>query len=155
MVLFMAPACLISNLGPLFVLEGPLSSEIFSSFQKMWPFVLINAAMAFILNVTVAQCIKQLSAVGYLLCGIVKDICIIATSTWLLDESLTGLQVLGFIMALFFVAMYSIYKRNADCFEDDQLFLGFARVFGFEKTYIKLGFGSCYDAETVAQLLAK
>jgi hypothetical protein len=150
MVLFMAPACLIANLIPLFVLEGARFDEIAASFHAMWPIILINGVMAFVLNVTVAQCIKQLSAVGYLLAGIVKDICIIASSTWLLGESLTGVQVLGFVIALFCVAMYSIYKRNADCFEDDRLLYGFARVFGFEKVYIKLGFETAFDGEVAA-----
>jgi hypothetical protein len=139
MVLFMAPACLLANLIPLYVIEGPRFHEIATSFQAMWPAILINQLMAFVLNVTVAQCIKQLSAVGYLLAGIVKDICIIATSTWLLGESLTSMQVAGFSLALLFVTLYSIYKRNAESFREDNIVLGFARVFGCdEKSLSKL-----------------
>eukprot|EP00929_Paragymnodinium_shiwhaense_P085418 TRINITY_DN45821_c0_g1_i1.p1 TRINITY_DN45821_c0_g1~~TRINITY_DN45821_c0_g1_i1.p1 ORF type:complete len:437 (-),score=97.52 TRINITY_DN45821_c0_g1_i1:72-1382(-) len=129
MVLFMAPACFIANIVPLYVIEGREMHNILSAFGAMWPMLLGNACLAFCLNVTVAQCIKQLSAVGYLLCGIVKDTAIIVTSTWLLGESLTLQQQVGFSLALTGVAMYSLYKQNQVCFEDDSLIEGFRRVY--------------------------
>merc|ERR1719460_1356096 len=84
MVLFMAPACLLANLMPLAISDGPRLHEIFVQMQLHWPLILANATLAFGLNVIVAQCIKQLSPVGYLLCGIVKDVCIIVTSSFFL-----------------------------------------------------------------------
>merc|ERR1719272_2824828 len=88
----------------------------------------INACLAFVLNLVVAQCIKQLSPVGYLLCGIVKDVCIIVSSAWFLGESLSSQQVFGFTLALSGVASYSMYKQHPDCFLDDRLLAGFSRV---------------------------
>eukprot|EP00927_Polykrikos_kofoidii_P062157 TRINITY_DN56978_c0_g1_i1.p1 TRINITY_DN56978_c0_g1~~TRINITY_DN56978_c0_g1_i1.p1 ORF type:complete len:496 (-),score=73.67 TRINITY_DN56978_c0_g1_i1:54-1457(-) len=128
MVLFMAPACLLANMLPVILLEGPKCGEIWRQFMLHWPLVAGNAALAFILNCTVAQCIKQLSAVGYLLCGITKDVCIIVTSTWFLGESLSNMQKLGFTITLSGVASYSLYKQNASCFDDDNLLEGFKRI---------------------------
>merc|ERR1719375_938739 len=93
------------------------------------PMICVNAVLAFVLNLLVAQCIKQSSAVGYLMFGIVKDICIIVTSSWFLGESLSHQQMFGFTMALTGVASYSLYKQNPDCFQDDHLLSGFSRVF--------------------------
>merc|ERR1719272_2508086 len=84
--------------------------------------------LAFSLNIVVATVIKQLSAVGFLLAGIVKDICIIVTSAWFLGESLSAQQLVGFTLALIGVLSYSMYKQNLDCFEDDHLLQGFSRV---------------------------
>jgi len=128
MVLFMAPACLLANVVPFLVHEGPRMSEIGAQFSGHLPFILFNACLAFILNLLVAQCIKQLSPVGYLLCGIVKDVAIIVTSSFFLGESLSIQQVCGFCMALSGVACYSLYKQNADCFQEDDILLGFSRV---------------------------
>jgi len=128
MVLFMAPACLLADLAPLALLEGPRAAEILQRLHGLWPLILGNAAMAFALNAIVAQCIKELSAVGFLLCGILKDILIIGASAWLLGESLSPLQLVGFSLALAGVALYSLYKQHADAFEDDGLFAGFSRI---------------------------
>jgi hypothetical protein len=128
MVLFMAPACLLANLIPVAVVEGPRIDEVSERFMLFLPFVLCNACLAFALNVVVAQCIKQLSAVGYLLCGIVKDICIIVTSAVFLGESLEPVQIVGFCFALSGVGAYSLYKQNMDCFDDDSIISGFTRV---------------------------
>jgi hypothetical protein len=127
MVLFMAPSCLLANAIPFILHEGPRIDEIFGQFKMHLPFILTNACLAFVLNLIVAQCIKQLSPVGYLLCGIVKDVCIIVSSTWLLGDSLTTQQVVGFSIALTGVATYSLYKQNQDCFADDSL-RGFVKV---------------------------
>lgn len=128
MVLFMAPACLLANVVPFAIMEGPRIAEISLAFASHAPYVLGNAMLAFGLNVIVAQCIKQLSPVGYLLAGIVKDVCIIVTSAWFLGESLSTQQVFGFTIALSGVACYSLYKQNQDCFQDDHIIHGFQRV---------------------------
>jgi drug/metabolite transporter (DMT)-like permease len=128
MVLFMAPACLLANVIPFAILEGPHIAEIAVQFKLFLPFILVNASMAFLLNLLVATCIKELSAVGYLLCGIVKDVTIIVSSAWFLGESLAPQQVVGFSVALSGVALYSLYKQNKDCFEEDLLLPGFAKV---------------------------
>lgn len=130
MVLFMAPCCFLANLIPLVALEGHQIPAMMTQIGHLWPFLLFNTCLAFILNATVAQCIKQLSAVGFLLCGIVKDICIIATSAWFLGESLSLIQQVGFAIALFNVALYSLYKQNQPLFHDDNVLEGFRRLFG-------------------------
>jgi len=128
MVLFMAPACLLANLVPFAIMERPQHDGIMDSFVQVWPYLLTNAVMAFMLNVVVAQCIKELSAVGYLLCGVVKDICIIVTSAWFLGESLSHMQVAGFSVSLVGICFYSIYKQNSAFFHDDNLVAGFSRL---------------------------
>jgi len=128
MVLFMAPACLLANIPFLAVIEWPRFAEVYAQMMLHLPFLICNACLAFGLNVVVAQCIKQLSPVGYLLCGIVKDVCIIVTSSFFLGESLATSQIVGFSLALSGVASYSLYKQNLDCFDDDSVINGFARV---------------------------
>lgn len=128
MVLFMAPACLLANVVPFVIFEAPRTAEIYAQFVGVLPMISLNATLAFVLNLLVAQCIKQLSPVGYLLCGIVKDVCIIVSSAWFLGESLSAQQVCGFVLALSGVASYSMYKQNQDCFLDDRLFSGFGRI---------------------------
>eukprot|EP00415_Alexandrium_ostenfeldii_P004998 UN4998 len=96
--------------------------------MEMWPLVLGNMVLAFILNIAVAQCIREVSAVGYLLCGVVKDNCVILTSTIFLGESLSHMQQAGFTIALTGVVLYSLYKQNLDCFKDDNLYDGFRSV---------------------------
>eukprot|EP00927_Polykrikos_kofoidii_P030813 TRINITY_DN2651_c0_g1_i3.p1 TRINITY_DN2651_c0_g1~~TRINITY_DN2651_c0_g1_i3.p1 ORF type:complete len:406 (-),score=57.36 TRINITY_DN2651_c0_g1_i3:76-1293(-) len=129
LVLFMAPACFVANLIPLTLYDWPNRAEICARFLQCWPVVLGNASTAFILNCTVAQCIKQLSAVGFLVCGITKDIVIIVVSTWLLGESLTPMQKIGFSVTVIGVTTYALYKQNVACFEDDSLRSGFTKLF--------------------------
>jgi len=128
LVLFMAPACLLANLTPFLFFEGPRISEISAQFVAFLPLILVNATLAFFLNLLVAQCIKQLSPVGFLLCGIVKDVCIIVSSSWFLGESLSVQEVIGFTVALSGVASYSLYKQNQGFFKDDLLLPGFMKV---------------------------
>lgn len=129
LLLFMAPACFVANLLPWALMEGPEIRTIASQLLELWPLVLGNMVMAFILNIAVAQCIREVSAVGFLLCGIVKDNCIILTSTFFLGESLSHMQRIGFTIALTGVALYSLYKQNIDCFKDDNLYEGFKNVY--------------------------
>jgi len=131
MVLFMAPACFLANLGPCAIIDGPHIGTVLARLGEFWPVVLANVLLAFVLNIAVAQCIKELSAVGFLLCGVVKDTCIIVLSAWLWNESLTELQGVGFSLALAGVVMYSVYKQHPGCFEDDHLAYGFQKVIKF------------------------
>merc|ERR1719401_2956957 len=100
MVIFMAPVCWLATVFPLIIIEGSQARLIVARFTAFWPVIVGNTCLAFILNATVALCIKRLSAVGYLLCGIVKDSCIVVTSALFLGESLSRLQVCGFIISL-------------------------------------------------------
>jgi len=127
--LFMAPACFVANLLPWACMEGPQLQTVIADFLGVWPLAVANMLLAFVLNIAVAQCIKEVSAVGFLLCGIVKDSCIIISSTIFLGESLAETQCVGFSIALTGVVLYSLYKQNADCFEEDRLYQGFGNVF--------------------------
>jgi len=128
MILFMAPACFLANLIPWAIMDYPQLGTIMDSFVEIWPLVLGNMLLAFVLNIVVAQCIRELSAVGFLLCGVVKDNCIVLTSTIFLGEILTHMQRAGFIVALTGVLLYSLYKQNLDCFKDDNVFRGFGNL---------------------------
>lgn len=128
MVLFMAPACLLVISIPMLISDAHRLPEIASHLQMNWPIVAGNACLAFVLNVIVAQCIKHLSPIGFLLAGVVKDTVIIMTSTAFLGESLTIQQDVGFCIALTGVGLYSVYKQNIDCFADDRLIPGFRKL---------------------------
>lgn len=125
MVLFMAPACLLVMTVPTMMVDGHRFHEIHHQAEIYWPVIAINACLAFMLNVVVAQCIKHLSPIGYLLSGIVKDATIVGTSAVLLGESLTSQQVVGFCISLTGVGMYFLYKQNIDLFAHDSLMHGF------------------------------
>eukprot|EP00930_Biecheleria_cincta_P085612 TRINITY_DN7499_c0_g1_i2.p1 TRINITY_DN7499_c0_g1~~TRINITY_DN7499_c0_g1_i2.p1 ORF type:complete len:498 (-),score=65.07 TRINITY_DN7499_c0_g1_i2:374-1867(-) len=128
MVLFMAPACLLIISIPMLISDAHRLPEIATHLQIYWPIIALNACLAFVLNVIVAQCIKHLSPIGFLLAGVVKDIAIILISTAFLGESLTIQQDIGFCIALIGVGLYSVYKQNIDCFTDDRLLPGFRRL---------------------------
>lgn len=129
MVIFMAPVCWLATMVLLYFIEGSQIRSIGSAFIALWPVIVGNTCLAFVLNATVALCIKRLSAVGYLLCGVVKDSCIVITSAVFLGETLSALQVFGFGSSLAGVGLYSLYKQNPECFEEDNLLYGFQRVF--------------------------
>merc|ERR1719331_2188113 len=94
LVLFMAPSCLLAIAPPFVAVEA--NSAMFVQYMKYLPVLLANAMLAFSLNVVVAFCIKQLSPVGYIMMGTLKDVLIVSSSAVLLGETLTLQQMVGF-----------------------------------------------------------
>jgi len=97
-----------------FALEWPLN---LSKLLSPWVLV-INCAMALVLNVIVAIVIKKTSAVILTLSGIVKDIGIIATSSIVFSTHITITMVFGFSISMSGLCMYKAYKDNLKVFQE-------------------------------------
>jgi hypothetical protein len=108
--LFMCPICLVVLFFMNMVTWDP---EIPARLAQWWPYLLPNALCAFVLNVTIATLIKHTSAMGFILSGVVKDIVIVAGSTFLFGGVLSAQQVLGFTVASFGIFFWSYMKIAA------------------------------------------
>uniref|UniRef100_A0A7S1M652 Sugar phosphate transporter domain-containing protein n=1 Tax=Alexandrium catenella TaxID=2925 RepID=A0A7S1M652_ALECA len=108
---FIAPICLavllVASLAHWDPLIGP-------AFVKCWPLLLVNALVAFVLNVLVATVIKEISAVGFVLAGLTKDIVIVVLSSLIFHETLTFTQWAAFAMTLGGVGLWSMMKVSPD-----------------------------------------
>eukprot|EP00927_Polykrikos_kofoidii_P008094 TRINITY_DN1334_c0_g1_i1.p1 TRINITY_DN1334_c0_g1~~TRINITY_DN1334_c0_g1_i1.p1 ORF type:complete len:371 (-),score=44.26 TRINITY_DN1334_c0_g1_i1:30-1142(-) len=60
----------------------------------------MNGLMAFALNVAGVLLVQQTSAVGYILCGIVKDVLIVSASALLLGQEVSFQQIVGYALSL-------------------------------------------------------
>mmetsp|Transcript_70915 Transcript_70915/g.148341 ORF Transcript_70915/g.148341 Transcript_70915/m.148341 type:complete len:352 (-) Transcript_70915:82-1137(-) len=115
--LFVAPTCL------LVLIVGTIttwSPDILVDLGKWWHYVLPNAFLAFALNIVVAFTIKEISAVGFVLAGVCKDICIVLISCMFFGEQVTAKQILGFVVAASGVFFWS-YMRVAPSTQAVQL----------------------------------
>lgn len=109
--LFIAPACLI------FLIVGNAvswNSNILTDLARWWHYVIPNALMAFILNVLVASIIKHVSAVGFILAGVCKDMCIVLFSAIFFAEPVTRTQTMAFSVTLTGVFFWSYVKNFPD-----------------------------------------
>lgn len=109
--MFAAPACLVGLLvGNLFVWDP----EILPRIKLMWQVLLPNASLAFLLNVIVATMIKETSAVGYILAGVVKDIVLVVISAMFFGEQVTHQQAGCFVLILMGILFWSFSKSMPD-----------------------------------------
>merc|ERR1719420_2204711 len=76
-----------------------------------------NATLAFGLNVAIALFMKQSSAVGFILAGIVKDAVIVLAGVMILHEPISPLQMVGFVFQLILIWIWSMMKIFPDRFE--------------------------------------
>lgn len=104
---YYAPVCTVMN----FLVAG--ASEL-SSFQKekVWqigPLVLIlNAAVAFLLNVASVFLIGKTSGLVMTLTGVLKNIIIVATSVLIWGTAIGGVQISGYAVALAGLVYYGV-----------------------------------------------
>jgi len=110
MVLCTCPLTFIALVPCLFVFWHP---AILSHLQAVWPLLLANSALAFMLNVVIAATIKGLSGIGLTLASIVKDLAIVAGSSVVFHNSLSSLQLTGFAGTLTGLSIYSALKLFA------------------------------------------
>jgi len=105
--LFLAPICLI-----VLIIANAIhwSSGTAADFADMWPLLLGNACVAFCLNVLVALVIKECSAVGFVLTGLMKDIAIVIFSSVAFHENVTTKQAEAFIVTVLGVFAWSFIK---------------------------------------------
>merc|ERR1712039_720144 len=81
--------------------------SVATDFAKMWPFLIPNACLAFVLNVWIAMVIKETSAVGFILTGITKDIALVVFSSVFFHDSVTSKQWIFFSVTLSGVFFWS------------------------------------------------
>eukprot|EP00933_Yihiella_yeosuensis_P051141 TRINITY_DN48999_c0_g1_i1.p1 TRINITY_DN48999_c0_g1~~TRINITY_DN48999_c0_g1_i1.p1 ORF type:complete len:345 (-),score=66.91 TRINITY_DN48999_c0_g1_i1:222-1256(-) len=106
-VYFQAPCSLLPLAGALFLRWTP---EMGQALEVMWPYLIANALLAFCLNVTIATTIKQLSAVAFVIIGIIKDMAIVASSAMLFGDKVTAVQWFGFLVTTAGCVLWSHIK---------------------------------------------
>jgi hypothetical protein len=135
-VLIVMPCCFIVLLSVLLGLTGisyTYGAEFMgkdfaipgiSDFSSAAPLLLLNALVAFALNITMALFIKHTSAVAAVLANLVKDCVVVATSVALLGESVSTLQCLGFGVQMAGVFQWSLLKKFPQHFEKNGILRG-------------------------------
>jgi len=108
---FMAPVCLlVLGIGNIITWDPSVITDL----AVWWPYLLPNACMAFCLNVIIAQVIKETSAVGFIITGVVKDIALVVFSSVVFHDSITNSQWLSFSVTLSGVFFWSFMKVFPD-----------------------------------------
>ncbi|GAA5967634.1 hypothetical protein JCM8115_007010 [Rhodotorula mucilaginosa] len=96
---YMAPVCLAVNAVILLPVEG--FGVFADAMEKVGiPYLFFNACLTFALNLASVSLIGKASGLVLTLAGVLKDILLIAGSWGLLGSTITGLQVVGYALAL-------------------------------------------------------
>jgi hypothetical protein len=108
---FMAPVCLVVlGIGNIITWDHSVITDL----AVWWPYLIPNACIAFCLNVMIAQVIKETSAVGFIITGVVKDIALVVFSSVMFHDSITMNQWLSFSITLSGVFFWSFMKVFPD-----------------------------------------
>mmetsp|Transcript_54433 Transcript_54433/g.95510 ORF Transcript_54433/g.95510 Transcript_54433/m.95510 type:complete len:369 (-) Transcript_54433:104-1210(-) len=102
---------------PLEMLKTPHWNDIVT----WWPVLLANCCVAFLLNITIALFIKYSSPIGFILAGILKDVCIVVAGATMLGELVSRQQAFGFVLQLGFISVWSLMKLFPDRFQQGLL----------------------------------
>jgi len=106
-VLFMAPVALaFLSIGVIFTWNPAIPGAVAAN----WMYLAPNAALATVLNVIIALVLKECSAMGFILAGVVKDILIVVASATIMHEQVSHQQFVGFVVALSGCAGWSLMK---------------------------------------------
>jgi len=105
--MFVAPTCLAVLLVANFFHWDP---QTLDRFKQWWPLLMANAGLAFVLNVMVATVVKECSAVGFVLTGLMKDIVIVLFSAAFFGEVVTSTQATAFAITVTGVGFWSMMK---------------------------------------------
>ncbi|SCV72004.1 BQ2448_4698 [Microbotryum intermedium] len=104
---YFAPVCLVINSIILLPVEG--FSVVSDAIEKVGiPMLLGNACMTFALNLSSVWLIGKASGLVLTLSGVLKDILLIAGSYFILGSSITGTQIIGYIIALIGLVMFKM-----------------------------------------------
>ncbi|CAE7300264.1 unnamed protein product [Symbiodinium sp. CCMP2456] len=114
-VLFQAPFSLVPLMAGVISTWSP---EVFHDFVNMWWVVLLNAAVAFCLNVLIALTLKRLSALAFVIIGVVKDVTIVASSSLVFGDPISHQQYMGFTVTICGIALWSHLKLREQCSQD-------------------------------------
>jgi len=86
------------------------SSQVLTDFKANLPLLLANATVAFMLNLLIALTLKRLSALAFVIIGIVKDIAIISASAAVFHDPISQMQRMGFGITLCGIAIWANIK---------------------------------------------
>jgi len=95
----------------------------------VWHMIVASSILAFCLNVIITFMIFAVSATGFALAGIAKDIVIMFSSILFLHEAATRKQLVGSFLVFVGIMHYCMLKIHSDCFEEGQVLSGFKRVY--------------------------
>lgn len=95
---------------------------------KIWPFLLANCCMAFVLNCVLALVIKVCSGVGLTLCGVLKDIILVVISSHVFMQPLTSFQWACFMMVTCGITIHSTMENYKEDFNAGGSLYGFNQV---------------------------
>lgn len=105
---YFSPVCGALNMMVLPLLEG---LQPFRALAQLGPLVLLsNAGVAFGLNVASVFLIGAASSLTLTLAGVLKDILLIIGSMWILGSTVTGLQFVGYGIALAGLVLFKTHK---------------------------------------------
>lgn len=90
--------------------------------------VVVNCAIAVLLNVLVAMVIKKTSVMVFALSGIVKDICIVGASASYFMTPLTQATLIGYSVSISGVFLFKAYKDNFTVFKEQGFVYGLKHV---------------------------
>jgi len=114
MVLCTAPVMLAFLLPANIIFWDP---RIMEQLHLLWRYIACNMALAFTLQVTIAVTVRSLSATGFSLASILKDLGIVFAASCVLGENLSTLQICGFLGSIFGIGLYSLMKLFPEAFE--------------------------------------
>lgn len=109
--MFLAPICFVVLA---IATSFKWNSHIMADFASCWPLLAMNGLVAFALNFLVAAVIKECSAVGFVLCGIAKDIVIVVVSSAAFHEQVTAKQSAAFVVTLMGIFFWSLLKSHPE-----------------------------------------
>jgi len=104
---FISPVCLV-----VLVIGNIVTwkSEILTDAGAMWYLLIPNACLAVCLNITIAQVIKETSAVGFMITGMVKDVVLVCFSSVVFHDTIQRQQWFAFMITLSGVFFWSYMK---------------------------------------------
>eukprot|EP00747_Dinoflagellata_sp_TGD_P163319 gnl/TRDRNA2_/TRDRNA2_181869_c0_seq1.p1 gnl/TRDRNA2_/TRDRNA2_181869_c0~~gnl/TRDRNA2_/TRDRNA2_181869_c0_seq1.p1 ORF type:complete len:382 (+),score=71.12 gnl/TRDRNA2_/TRDRNA2_181869_c0_seq1:57-1202(+) len=82
------------------------------------PLVLLNATVAYALNLVMANFCRAVSALGFALTGVLKDVMIVCVGVWVMNETVTRTQAMGFTAQIVLITNWSMMKMFPTEFED-------------------------------------
>eukprot|EP00930_Biecheleria_cincta_P013270 TRINITY_DN11919_c0_g1_i2.p1 TRINITY_DN11919_c0_g1~~TRINITY_DN11919_c0_g1_i2.p1 ORF type:complete len:327 (+),score=76.37 TRINITY_DN11919_c0_g1_i2:66-1046(+) len=92
--------------------------EIWIAFQAHWALILLNALNAFALNVLVATTLKRLSAVAFVIIGIMKDSVVVVLSSAIFGDRISLMQIIGFSIIMTGIALWGNLKIKEQAEKD-------------------------------------
>jgi len=105
--MFMAPVSLLFlSMGVAWTWDP----AVVAAAQANWHYLLPNACLAYGLNLIIAMVLKNCSAMGFILAGMVKDIVIVVVSSHLFGDYIAGMQYFGFAVTLAGCGCWSLLK---------------------------------------------